>query len=464
MRKHKMTRRSFCAAIAGAGMAVATPARAAGPEVLSTEVTELQLAPEGYGPTQAWTYDGQLPGPVLRQPQGSRLVRRLENRLPVPTSIHWHGIRIDNTMDGVAGLTQEAVPPGGQFDYAFDLPDAGTYWYHAHTNSSEQVTRGLAGALIVDEATPPDIDRDEVLLLADWLLNPETGAFQEPFDHPMLRSHGGRFGNLIGTNGRFDFSAEVRQNERIRLRLINGATARIFGLRLEGLTGWTVALDGMPLTEPEPVTGELVLAPAQRIDLIVDVTAGVGETAILLRIDDDESWRAQAFFPVVGASATTRRPAPSALPPNPGMELPNLAEAQVLDMPMAGGAMGGLRSARFEGADLGFRDLVRRGQFWSLAGQVGMAERPFASLSRGATVRMKITNDTAFPHAMHLHGMHFREVRQGGGFGPMRDTVLSLPDQPLDIAFTADNPGKWLFHCHMLDHAASGMTTWIEVV
>ncbi len=463
MTGHIMTRRGFCAGLAGAGMAAALPARAAGPELLTAQVAELQIAPEGYGATQAWTYDGQLPGPILRQRQGSRLVRRLDNRLPVPTSIHWHGIRIDNAMDGVAGLTQEAVPPGGQFDYAFDLPDAGTYWYHAHTNSSEQVTRGLAGALIVEEAAPPDVDRDEVLLLSDWLLDPETGAFQEPFDHPMLRSHGGRFGNLIGTNGRFDLAIEVRQNERLRLRLINGATARIFGLRLEGLSGWTVALDGMPLTTPEPLTGELVLAPAQRIDLIVDVTADTGETAALLRIDDDDGWRPQVRFPVVGRISAARRGPPTQLTPNPGMEIPDLNEARVLDMKMEGGAMGGLRSARFEGKDLGFRALMQRGQFWSLAGQVGLADTPFASLSRGEVVRMKITNDTAFPHAMHLHGMHFREVKRDGGFGPMRDTVLSLPEQPIEIAFTASNPGKWLFHCHMLDHAAAGMTTWIEV-
>ncbi|MBL3705125.1 multicopper oxidase domain-containing protein [Sulfitobacter sp. BDSS02] len=458
-----LTRRAFCAGTAGAAGLAALPLRASSTTSLTARVSTAQLAPASYPATEVWAYDDQLPGPVLRVPQGGRVTRQLVNELPVPTSIHWHGIRIDNTMDGVAGLTQDPVPPGATFDYDFVVPDAGTYWYHAHTNSMEQVARGLGGALIVEEAEPPEVDRDEVILFDDWLLNPEDAQVMEPFRHPMSLSHAGRLGNLIGANGTFDPVVATRPNERLRLRLINGANARTFVLRLHGLTGWTVALDGMPLVKPEAVEGELVLAPAQRIDLIVDVTAAADEEAGLLHLGDDDSWQVLVRMPVEGAPAAEGRDAPAPLPPNPRMDLPALDIARQLEMKMEGGAMAGMASARFEGAELSFRELAGRGQFWALSGQSGMSDTPFAHLERGESVRLKLTNETVFPHAMHLHGMHFREVRPDGSLGLMRDTILSFPDEPLDIAFVADNPGKWLLHCHMLAHAAAGMTTWIEV-
>ena len=454
-------RRAFCASLAAA--ALARPALANAYTEMTARKASVQLAPEGYPATEVWSYDGTIPGSLIRARQGTRLQRRLVNALDLPTSVHWHGIRIDNAMDGVAGLTQEPVAPGASFDYDFALPDAGTYWYHAHTNSMEQVGRGLSGPLIVDEPEAPDVDRDEILMLGDWLLDPETGGFMEPFDHPMMMSHGGRTGNLVGVNGRYDFALTARRNERLRLRLINSANARIFVLRLQGMAGWTVALDGMPLPAPESVEDEIILAPAQRVDLIVDVTAEEGSPAGLLMSQDDDSWVALADMTISGSSARVARPAPKALPPNPRMDLPDLAQARQLEMAMEGGAMAGMESALFEGERLGFRELASRGQFWALAGQAGRSDTPFASLSRGETVRLRLNNETVFPHAMHLHGMHFREVRGDGSLGPLRDTILSLPREPLEIAFVADNPGKWLFHCHMLAHAAAGMTTWIEV-
>ncbi|THD75070.1 multicopper oxidase family protein [Thalassobius vesicularis] len=452
-----MTRRGFCAAMAAA--TVARPALAS-PETLIARKADVQLAPEGYGATQVWSYDGSVPGPVLRARQGHRITRQLVNELDVPTSVHWHGIRIDNAMDGVAGLTQDAVPPGGTFDYDFALPDAGTYWYHAHTNSMEQVARGLSGALIVEEPDALDVDRDEVLVLDDWLLDPATGGFAEPFNHPMMMSHGGRTGNLVGVNGRYDFTLTAQQNERLRLRLINAANARIFDLRLEGMTGWAIALDGMPLDAPVPVTDVITLAPAQRIDLIVDIVAQ--EAGLLMWMQED-NWQLLADVTVSGQSARAARPAPSALPPNPRMELPALADARKLEMVMEGGAMAGMESAVYQGERLSFREMIERGQFWALAGQAGLSDTPFAKLSIGEPVRLKLINRTVFPHGMHLHGTHFREVHADGSLGPLRDTILSVPNQPLEIAFAADNPGKWLFHCHMLAHAASGMTTWINV-
>ncbi|WP_417524044.1 multicopper oxidase family protein [Marinovum sp.] len=459
------TRRDALRLAALAGLGTALPRGALASEdfqALAARVAQLQLLPEGYPETEVWGYDGSIPGPEIRLAQGTRAQRRLLNELPQPTSVHWHGIRIDNAMDGVSGLTQDAVAPGGHFDYDFIVPDAGTYWYHSHNRSWEQVARGLRGALIVEEPEAPEVDREEVLILDDWLMDPDSGQIDDSFDHPMMMSHGGRTGNFITTNGQYNLSIPARRHERLRLRLINAATARIFPLALSGLEGWIVALDGMPLPEPLPVTETLVLGPAQRADLIVDITAEDGETADLVQQTEREAL-SQVAFPVGGSLGNARRPAPGALPPNPKMHRPDLGEARKLRLVMSGGAMGRMQSAVHDGSRKSFRELVSAGQFWALNDTVGMTDTPLAALSLGEPVRMELVNDTVFPHAMHLHGMHFREVSGDGALGPMRDTLLVGAGESREIAFVADNPGDWLFHCHMLSHAASGMTTWMRV-
>lgn len=309
----------------------------------------IRLAPPSYPDTEIWTVGGMMPGTELRARQGGRIARTLGNTLPQPTTLHWHGVRIANAMDGVPGLTQEAVASGTDFRYDFVVPDAGTYWYHAHNRSVEQVARGLYGVLVVEEAEPPDVDGDEVLILDDWRLDPETGQIAPDFSSNHDRSHAGRIGNFVTTNGRFDLSLPVRMNQRLRLRLINAANARTFVLALSGLDGWTVALDGMPLAAPEPVTEPVNLGPGQRADLIVDVIAAEGEAAHLVRIEAQQGL-AQAAFPVVGAAAATLGPPPKPLPPNPGMEVAGLDGALSARLNMSGGAMGRLDAAVFEGS------------------------------------------------------------------------------------------------------------------
>jgi FtsP/CotA-like multicopper oxidase with cupredoxin domain len=206
----------------------------------------------------------------------------------------------------------------------------------------------------------------------------------------------------------------------------------------------------------------LYLGPAQRADLIVDITAEPGEQADLVYVGDGETV-SQVQFQVTGQAAAAPRPAPVALPPNPNMGLVDLGATRPIKLVMSGGAMGRMRSAQLNGERRSFRQLVAEGYFWAMNDTANMPESPLAQLGTGEAVRMNIVNDTVFPHAMHLHGMHFREVLADGGQGPMRDTILLAGGETRDIAFVADNPGDWLFHCHMLSHAASGMTTWLRV-
>ena len=460
------TRRDFLLSGVATASILALPrtARAVTPQFdeLNARPAAVQLAPPSYPKTEIWGYDGVMPGPELRISQGARVQRRFRNELPQASSVHWHGIRIDNAMDGVAGLTQAAVEPGESFDYDFVAPDAGTYWYHAHNRSVEQVARGLYGALIVEEAEATDVDRDEVLILDDWLLDPETAQIDPDFTSRHDRSHAGRRGNFIATNGKYDLALDVRQNERLRLRLINAANARIFVLSLAGMEGWTIALDGMPLEQPQRLGEPFVLGPGQRADLIVDVTAEPGETAHLVRIEDQEG-ASQVAFPVSGQALAARRAPPAPLPQNPRTEVPGLEGAVSVRLNMQGGAMGTLNAATLHGERKTFRQLVEANEFWAFNGAIGMTESPLADVAVGQAVKLEIYNDTSFPHAMHLHGMHFREIGKDGALGPLRDTLLMFGGETRTIGFVADNPGDWLFHCHMLSHAASGMMTWVRV-
>ena len=457
-----ITRRSLLAGLTASAALPAIPARAVGQIELVAQVADMQLLPEKYGRTTIWGYGGTMPGSEIRVLQGARVQRTLVNNLPQATSVHWHGIRIDNAMDGVSGVTQTAVPTSERYTYDFIVPDAGTYWYHAHNRSMEQVARGLYGALIVEEPTALDIDREEVLILDDWRIDPSTGQIDGDFGALHDLSHAGRTGNFVATNGTYGLTKTARTHERLRLRLINAANARIFELKLAGLDGWVVALDGMPLATPQRFGEYLLLGPAQRADLIVDVTAQQGEQAQVQVVLDGQALP-QVTFDITGSASVARRTEPVALPAN-DHTMVSLVDATPLKLTMEGGAMGGLRSATLGGERLGFRALANKGQMWAFNGAVARAEDPpLARVSLGEHLRLSIRNDTSFPHAMHLHGMHFHEVEADGSLGPLRDTTLVFADQTREIAFVADNPGSWLLHCHMLSHAESGMMTRIEV-
>jgi FtsP/CotA-like multicopper oxidase with cupredoxin domain len=420
-----------------------------------------RLAPMEYPETEVWAFGGSVPGPTIRLAQGTRMSRRFVNDLPQPSSVHWHGIRIENGMDGVAGLTQTAVEPGGDFLYDFTVPDAGTYWYHPHNRSWEQMARGLYGALIVDEAEgAPGVDLDEVLLIDDWRL---TDAAQIASDFGAMHdwAHAGRIGNWITVNGDGGWSREVPHHTRMRLRLVNTANARIFSLEARGLEGWVAALDGMPLETPQPL-GELTLAPAQRADLIVDVVAHEGEEAFLVSFERDGDY-AIAAFPVAGTARPARLSTPDALPQNPVPALGPLETAARTELRMEGGAMGGMRGAMMGGRMMGMRDMAAEGKVWAFNGMADMGKTPLLEAALGDTVRIAMINDTAWPHGMHLHGHHFRQIRADGTVGPLRDTVLMNRGETVEIAFVADNPGDWLLHCHMLEHSAGGMMTWLRV-
>ena len=450
-----VTRRTFLAGTAAA--CVASPALANIPRMRAAP-SSIQIV-QGEGATNVWAYEGSVPGPELRLRQGQRLSRMFENGLEQPSTIHWHGVRIDNAMDGVPEMTQAAVPPGESFHYDFELPDAGTYWYHPHNRSWEQMARGLSGPLIVEERDPPEVDHDLPLVIDDWRLE-RDGRMHESFGMMRDWSHAGRLGNFVTMNGEVEFRNPVRVGDRLRLRLINVSNARIYRGGILGLKGWLVALDGQPLQMLTPA-GEFQLAPAQRADLIVDVEDGT-EEGVVYELERDTRY-VLASFPVQGTHRTVALPDLQPLPPNDVPSATGHAVTINAELHMAGGAMGGMTHAMLNGKKTDIRDMVREGMVWAFNGVAGMPTMPLIEARVGSVVSIRITNDTGWPHAIHLHGHHFQEYRADGSYGPFRDTLYFDRNQSREIRFIADNPGKWMLHCHMLEHAVSGMMTWIDV-
>jgi FtsP/CotA-like multicopper oxidase with cupredoxin domain len=390
---------------------------------------------------------------VLRYRQGERLRIELENALDAPTTVHWHGIRLPNAMDGVPHLTQAPVAKGERFTYEFDLPDAGTYWYHPHLGSAEQVGRGLAGALIVEERTPPAVDRDVAWMLSDWRLDGQARITPD-FLHPHDASHDGRIGNTVTVNGSVTEGFPVRSGERVRLRLINASNARIYRLRFENHAPWLVALDGHPV-EPR-IEERITLGPAQRADLFLDCGGAPGSRH---RVIDDfypgESYRVLDLAYSGEAPLMRTLAIPSRLPRNP-FAMPDAAKAQRHRIVFGGGMMGALPDQR-----------SHRGLFWTVNGKP-VAEHhhgaPLLSFERNSHVLLELVNETAWPHPIHLHGHVFRVLAKNGKPAEeWGDTVLLDPRGRAEVAFVADNPGDWMLHCHVLEHQATGMMATVRV-
>jgi len=449
-----MKRREFL--IGGASLALASPVSFADARVLRASVTRQNLVGAAHPATQVWGYSASVPGPELRFKQGERLRIEVENALPAPTTVHWHGIRLPNAMDGVPGLTQAPIAAnGGRFVYEFDLPDAGTYWYHPHPGDGEQLARGLYGALIVEERGPPAVDRDVVWILSDWRLDREA-ALRPDFASGMDASHAGRIGNTVTVNGAIPDAFSVRSGERLRLRLINASNARIYGLNFEGHEPWVIALDGHPVT-PHWFQ-RVVLGPGMRADVILDCTGDPGSSHRV--VDDFYRGRAYELLKLEYRAEPRLRaafePAPR-LPANPVKE--PAATAQVQRIVLGGGMMGEMPNQR-----------DHKGVFWTLNGKPVShshhAGAPLLSLKLGQSYRIELENRTAWHHPMHLHGHVFRVLSKDGKEVLPRqwaDTVLLDPHSRAEIALVADNPGDWMLHCHVLEHQATGMAAFVRV-
>jgi len=439
-----LNRRALLTGVAAS--VVSLPARGAspmGPRIIEARPGKAAIG--SGGETEIFGFDGVTPGPILRYKQGQELFVRLANKLDLPASIHWHGLRGENAMDGVAPLTQAAVAPGGVFDYRRKLSEPGLFCYRpsVYGKTPELMGRGLKGLLVVDEAEPLPADHDLVLVLDDWRLDAQ-GKIEGAFENQEEARGPGRIGPLLAVNGKAaPATSEFEANSRVRLRLANLANARIMILTFDGVQPFVVAIDSQPCDAFEPVRKSIPVAPGARFELIFDMPATEGAKARVFLHGPDGGEKDLLVATAKGAKAEKRGliyslPQNSALPPE--IKLNNAKKVDLVIEPgPAGWTINGAATKGYEGA-------------------------PLFKVKQGTPVTLGYVNKAKVPLAMHVHGHAMRLLHDlDDGWEPYwRSGVIVPAGKTKHVAFIADSPGKWAIHDDILEHEAAGLATWFE--
>ena len=394
--------------------------------------------------TRAWGFNGQIPGPTIEARVGDVLELRLTNRLPEPTTIHWHGLQIPAAMDGT-DMVQRPIMPGETFTYRFRLPDAGTFWYHPHSNEVVQLERGLYGAIVVRGPNEPQLDGERVLVLDDIALD-RKGQIKPP--GWLIERHDGRQGNTRLVNGKKEPELTIAAGQVERWRVVNAASARYVRLSIGGRPFTLIGTDGGLIDAPVTMN-EILLTPADRVELAVGpFTEGETiaiETLAYNRMTMVRSRRESFATLRVGPAATSRATIPSTLR--------HIA-------PLVTGQATPSREVH-----LGLKASLRHGVDFVVNKEQHHRDKP---VKVGELQVWDVINDTLMDHPFHLHGFFFQVLEVNGeppAFRSWEDTVNVPPKGRVRIAFLPDDrPGEWMYHCHILEHHASGMMAHFEVV
>ncbi len=407
---------------------------------LEAVVKEMEFIPGKK--TQVWTYNGSVPGPLIKLKVGDRLIVHFKNKLPAPTSIHWHGLRIPNNMDGVPDMTQPMVQPGGEFTYDFVVPDAGTFWYHPHVDSAAQVGYGLYAPLVVEDPGEPKIPGDELILMFSDMSLDDEGLMQEP-------KAGGRFGDLFGregavvlVNGKVMPTLQLRKGKQQRWRVINASRTRYFTLRYKRSPLVIVGGDG-GLAEHTRTVNEIKLVPAERHDFVFTPPDAPGVDGKLRWYPTDRGYGSTynrlaediMNMHTVSEPAVTPMPVPEQLRKIAALDIKD-AKERTLNLTIG--------YDRNENVSMGINGVHYKDA------------APYM-IKVGQTEVWTIRNDTDFSHPFHLHGFFFQVLATTE---PLlwKDTVDVPQHSVVKIAIKFDDrPGMWMFHCHILDHAEVGM-------
>ena len=447
---------AFATAFAGGTlMSAISRAKAPAQTVMTPRVTEFEFVP-GKPTRKVFSYVERGPAPILRVKQGEPLSVLLRSGLTEPTTIHWHGIRLPNAVDGVPFLTQEYVYENQTFDYTFSPPDAGTYWYHPHCNSLAQLSYGLTGLLIVEEAKDPGFDADIALNLRDWRLGPD-GQFINLYV-PRMSARAGTHGSTRTTNWLTEPVYDAPAGSLARVRAAVTDVTRIFKLAVEGAPALVVALDGNPLAKPFALEN-FAVGPGQRMDIVVRMPDEEGKLVELRDYSATEPITV-ARLRAAGASKKRDLREVAPLPANPVSE-PDLGAATTLELVFSATAEQ-IPKKTYCG-DLGYSFWAINSVPWPGSSPDRLA--PVAELKLGKSYILVLHNRTPHPHPVHLHGMSFKLLRSDRRTLPdvWTDTALVLPDERVEVALVADNPGDWLLHCHIIEHQETGMNGFIRV-
>lgn len=410
------------------------------------------------------TANGIFPGPEIRVREGTDLRIRIENLLEQPTSIHWHGLLVPASMDGVPHVSNDPVAARRVFVYEFPIRQKGTYWYHSHSDLQEQV--GLAGPFVIEDANGPgNVDHDAVIMMSDWLHRSPDQVFATLRARSSMRA-GSMMPRSMPPNGkmkigiasRSDLSdviydsflingkgnsnpwvLKARPAERIRLRFINAGASTYFRLRLDGIPLQITHADGMAV---QPVTVDhLLMGMAECYDALVSLPASGSYT--LHAVAQDGSGQAVGVLHTPDVA-----PAPNLSIPEfdgRGLSYADLRATAPTTLPA-----GPTRSFR-----LALGGNMSR-YIWTIGGQAYPKADPLL-IRQGDRVEVEMKNQTMMWHPMHLHGHFFRVLQGAGEFSPLKHTVNVPPSETVKFEFTADNPGQWFFHCHNLYHLEAGM-------
>jgi len=452
-------------------------------------------------PYVMYGFNGQVPGPMIRVPQGATITVRFHNRIDLPSTVHWHGLRLDNRSDGVPGLTQAAVPPGGDFTYTIRFPDAGIYWYHPHVREDIEQSMGLYGNMLVDSPDPSyysPANRDVALMLSDLLINADTLiAFgKESPDFALM----GRVGNVPLVNGEPAWSLTVRRGEVVRFHLTDVANSRTWNLSIPGARMKVLASD-VSRFEREEWVESVVMAPAERyviearfdrpgryplvnaiqaidhyqgeFDPQVDTLGWVTVEAEPARPDFGAAFDSLHTYPAVSADIDRYRPYFDAAP-----------DRQITLTVATSGLP--LLTVQFMSIDTAYYSPVEwvdgmpEMNWLSTGEQVRWILRDDATgkeneeidwhVRQGSVVKLRVFNDHKsfhpMQHPIHLHGQRMLVVSRDGVPTPnlvWKDTVLIPVGSTVDLLIDASNPGDWMLHCHIAEHLGSGMMMTMHV-
>ena len=406
---------------------------------------------------EAWTYNGGVPGPLIRVRVGDRLIVHFTNRLPSPTTVHWHGLRVPFQMDGVPGFSQPDVKPGESFTYDFIVPDAGLYWYHPHVMSATQVGFGLYGALLVEDPADTVGVADELVVVLSDIGRLADGSLEPPDSGGAVGMVFGREGSHVLFNGRTDSTLMVRTGAPQRWRIVNAAKSRYFDLDFPGSLFTQIGGDG-GLQEYAVEREALVLAPGERADVIVTPRVKPGESVVLRSILFDRGFGSvEARFPFDNLLTI----AAADLPPHAGGPRPVVHRAMA-PLPAAGATPVHLDMTLTQAPDA---DPV-----YHLLGPLSPSPHKTLRAHVGETQIWTVTNSTRWAHPLHLHGFFFQVLdAHGSPVRPLawKDTVDIPAEQTVRLIVRFDDrdgvAGGWMVHCHVLDHAEGGLMGMVEV-
>lgn len=400
-------------------------------------------------PAEVWTYDGGIPGPTIRAKVGDELVVHFTNHLPEATTIHWHGLRVPAEMDGTMAMHMP-IEPEASFEYRFKLLDAGTFWYHPHVRSNEQVEKGLYGMVVVEDPAAPKLG-DELDLILDDVLLKADGTLVRPGGGGHMEEMIGREGNTLLVNGKVSPALTVRAGQRQHWRVVNAANARFFRLAIPGYRITRVGGDGGLL--PAPIeTDDLLLVPGERAELVLTPTGEAGARISIQTLPYERGHQTgigdpmEVFSMTIGDEpAIESDPLPTALRTIEPLATEGLSVAQTLRL-----------SETMVGNDMVF---MINGKAWP--------DVPAIAATVGETQVWDVINTVPMDHPFHLHGFFF-QVLSVNGVPPAtlewKDTVNVPANATVRFAVKYDDrPGSWMFHCHILEHAELGMMGQLDV-